>query len=136
MRAAKVRIVWNIICVTGVAGTLLLQGCRHSSVSHSDNPMFEVLEHGRTGLDFSNTLHPTRAFNVFDYMYYYNGGGVGAGDFNNDGKIDLFFAASQENNKLYLNKGDLHFEDVSDSARIPRDSGWSTGVSVVDINND
>ena len=67
--------------------------------------MFEALEAGRTGLDFSNKLTPTQEFNVFKYMYFYNGGGVGAADFNNDGKIDIFFAANQVSNRLYLNEG-------------------------------
>ncbi|HEY0434854.1 MAG TPA: VCBS repeat-containing protein, partial [Chitinophagaceae bacterium] len=85
---------------------------------------------------FANTLKPSRQFNMFNYMYFYNGAGIGAGDFNNDGLIDLFFAANQGDNKLYINKGSLKFEDRSVAARIPQDSGWSTGVSVVDINND
>ncbi|HEX5150693.1 MAG TPA: VCBS repeat-containing protein [Parafilimonas sp.] len=97
---------------------------------------FEVLTAKQTGINFSNTLKPTNQFNVFHYMYYYNGAGVGAGDFNNDGKTDLFFASNQGPNKLYLNTGNLHFRDVTASAHIPNDSGWSTGVSVVDINND
>ncbi|GGB14932.1 VCBS repeat-containing protein [Puia dinghuensis] len=120
-----------------LALTLLAQGC------HSPNPAtppvpppFKALDHSNTGLNFSNTLHPTTGFNVFDYMYFYNGSGVGAGDFNNDGLIDLFFASNQGDNKLYLNTGNLRFRDVTDSARIPQDHGWSTGVSVVDINND
>jgi hypothetical protein len=69
-------------------------------------------------------------------MYFYNGAGVGAGDFNNDGLIDLFFASNQSQNKLYLNTGSLHFKDVTPEAKIPGDGAWSTGVSVVDINND
>jgi hypothetical protein len=69
-------------------------------------------------------------------MYFYNGGGIGAGDFNGDGKIDLFFAANQGPNRLYLNTGNMHFKDVTQEAHIPQDGGWSTGVSVVDINND
>src|SRR5882724_4075752 len=129
----------RLACLTlpiAIGSLLMLQGCHPSVGTHVENPKFETLDHDRTGLNFSNTLHPTRAFNVFDYMYFYNGGGVGAGDFNNDGKIDLFFAANQESNKLYLNAGDLHFTDVTLAAKIPQDSGWSTGVSVVDINND
>ena len=114
---------------------LMLAGC-HSSPADTKSPIFQVLDKDRTGLDFSNTLHPTPAFNIFNYMYYYNGGGIGAGDFNNDGRIDLFFAANQGDDKLYLNNGNLHFTDVTEKAGIPRDSGWSTGVSVVDINND
>lgn len=69
-------------------------------------------------------------------MYFYNGSGVGAGDFNNDGKTDLFFASNQQQNKIYLNEGKLKFKDVTVQASIPQDGGWSTGVSVVDINND
>src|ERR1043165_10023305 len=72
--------------------------------------LFDVLDADKTGLDFANKLNPTLHFNVFDYMYFYNGAGVGAGDFNNDGKIDLFFAANQSDDKLYLNEGNLHFK--------------------------
>ena len=97
---------------------------------------FEALESSRTGLDFANKLNPTKEFNVFNYMYYYNGGGVGVGDFNNDGLIDVFFAANQSKNRIYLNQGNLKFKDVTVEAQIPEDGGWSTGVSVVDINND
>ncbi|HEY2722761.1 MAG TPA: VCBS repeat-containing protein [Chitinophagaceae bacterium] len=99
-------------------------------------PLFEVLNDSRTGLSFTNKLKPTEQFNMFDYMYFYNGAGIGAGDFNNDGLIDLFFASNQGQNKLYINKGNLKFEDVTKEAQIPEDGGWSTGVSVVDINND
>lgn len=98
--------------------------------------VFTPITSAKTGLDFSNTLTPTPAFNLFSYMYYYNGAGVGAGDFNNDGKVDLFFAANQQPNRLYLNKGQLQFEDITKAAEIPTDIAWSTGVSVVDINND
>ena len=71
-----------------------------------------------------------------DITNIYNGGGVGVGDFNNDGLIDLFFASNQGKNKIYLNKGHLQFTDVTDKAQIPEDSGWSTGISIIDINND
>ncbi|MGN6195107.1 MAG: VCBS repeat-containing protein [Ginsengibacter sp.] len=108
--------------------------CNHKS--STTIPVFQALESNRTGLDFSNTLHPDSDFNALKYMYFYNGAGVGAGDFNNDGKIDLFFASNQGENKLYLNEGNLHFKDVTKEARIKEDSAWSTGVSVVDINND
>lgn len=94
------------------------------------------MDKDRTGLDFTNTLHPKASFNVLNYMYYYNGAGIGAGDFNGDGRIDLFFAANQGENKLFLNEGNLQFKDVTSASRIPQDNGWSTGVSVVDINND
>ncbi|MET0245065.1 MAG: VCBS repeat-containing protein, partial [Flavitalea sp.] len=99
-------------------------------------PSFLALDNKITGLDFANKLTPTDSFNLFNYMYYYNGSGVGAGDFNNDGKTDLFFAANQGENRIYLNEGGLKFKDVTDVSAIPQDGGWSTGVSVVDINND
>ena len=98
--------------------------------------MFELLEAGRTGLSFNNRLTPTDSFNMFTYMYFYNGAGIGAGDFNNDGRIDLFFASNQGQNKIYLNQGNLKFKDVTAEAKIPEDGGWNTGVSVIDINND
>ena len=101
-----------------------------------ESPLFEMLDATKTGIQFENKLKPTADFNMFHYMYYYNGAGVGTGDFNNDGKIDIFFASNEGENQLYLNKGGLHFENVTKAALIPQDSAWNTGVSVVDINND
>jgi enediyne biosynthesis protein E4 len=107
-----------------------------SNKTEIQTPLFESIDSKQTGIDFRNQLKPTPEFNLFSYMYYYNGAGVGAGDFNNDGLIDLFFTANQGDNKLFLNKGNLKFEDATVTAHIPQDSGWSTGVSVIDINND
>lgn len=112
---------------------MLAFSCKHKS---NVPVLFEVLEQNQTGLTFTNKLNPTDSFNMFHYMYFYNGAGVGAGDFNNDGKIDLFFAANQGQNKIFLNQGDMKFKDVTTAAKIPQDGSWSTGVSVVDINND
>jgi len=102
----------------------------------ADPVMFEILKSDQTHLDFANKLTSTDSFNLFHYMYFYNGAGVGAGDFNNDGLIDLFFASNQGANKIYLNTGNLTFKDVTTEAGIPNDNSWSTGVSIVDINND
>lgn len=99
-------------------------------------PLFKVLKNDATGINFSNDLTYTKEFNLFKYMYFYNGSGVGAGDFNNDGKTDLFFGSNQGRNRLYLNKGGMKFSDATDEAKIPDDGGWTTGISVVDINND
>jgi len=98
--------------------------------------LFEVLNSNKTGLNFSNNLIYNKEFNLFKYIYFYNGSGVGAGDFNNDGFIDLFFASNQSQNKIFLNNTNLTFKDVTKEANIPNDGGWSTGVSVVDINQD
>ncbi len=114
---------------------ILLQACS-SKTAAIETPIFEVLEAKQTGLNFNNKLNPTDSFNMFKYMYFYNGAGVGAGDFNNDGLIDLFFSSNQGQNSLYLNKGKMSFENVTAKANIPNDGGWSTGVSIVDINND
>ena len=97
---------------------------------------FSVLKSDRTGLNFANQLNSTDSFNLFKYMYFYNGAGVGAGDFNNDGLIDVFFASNQGQNSLYLNKGNVQFRNVTSEAGIPDGNAWSTGVSVTDINND
>ncbi|WP_026628608.1 VCBS repeat-containing protein [Dyadobacter alkalitolerans] len=97
---------------------------------------FDLLTAEKTGIAFSNTLKPTKDFNIFYYMYFYNGGGVGAGDLNNDGLIDLCFTANQEPNRIYLNKSGMKFEDVTEKANFKGDKGWSNGVSIVDINQD
>jgi hypothetical protein len=110
-----------------------LPGCK---TSKTEPPLFVVRDSKSTGLDFSNDLSYNADFNLFKYMYFYNGSGIGAGDFNNDGLIDLFFGSNQGNNKIYLNTGSLHFRDVTQQAGIPEDKGWTTGISVVDINND
>ncbi len=112
---------------------ITINGCNSKN---NQEPAFQVLDATKTGLDFNNKLTPTAEFNMFKYMYFYNGGGIGAGDFNNDGLIDLFFSSNQGQNKIYLNQGKLKFKDVTAEAQIPQDGGWSTGVSVVDINND
>src|SRR4030095_15213524 len=113
--------------------SFLLTTCNKNG---NKNTMFEVLDDDKTGLHFSNSLRATQEFNMFDYMYFYNGAGIGAGDFNKDGLIDLFFASNQGENKLYINEGGLKFKDQTKAAKIPQDGGWSTGVSLVDINND
>lgn len=106
------------------------------SKKQTTSALFETLNSDSTGIQFANQLTPTPSFNLFSYMYYYNGAGVGAGDVNNDGLTDLFFASNQHQNTLYLNKGQMHFEDITEKAGIPKDSSWSTGVSMVDINAD
>ncbi len=116
--------------------TFFLFSCTGKKEIEEEPARFEVLESKQTGLDFTNKLTPTPQFNMFKYMYFYNGAGIGAGDFNRDGLIDLFFTSNQGENKLYLNKGNLQFRDVTEEAKIPEDGGWSTGASVVDINND
>jgi len=80
-----------------------------------------------TGIDFVNTITETDDLNILDYLYFYNGGGVALGDINQDGLTDIFFSGNQVKNRLYLNKGDLKFEDISESAKI---SGIVPGIQV------
>jgi len=99
-------------------------------------PLFKLLEPKTTNLNFTNQLTPSIELNIFNYMYFYNGAGVGTGDFNKDGLPDIFFAANQSPNRLYLNRGNFKFEDVTNKTGIAENTNWSTGVSVVDINYD
>ncbi|SHF14098.1 VCBS repeat-containing protein [Flavisolibacter ginsengisoli] len=122
-----------IVSVLAITAFFLL-GC--SSKKKADHALFKVLDSKTTGLNFSNNLSYNQQFNLFKYIYFYNGSGAGAGDFNNDGKIDLFFGSNQHENKLFLNKGGLKFTDVTVKAGVPQDGGWTTGISVIDINND
>ena len=104
--------------------------------SKEDKMIFKVLNEDRTGVDFVNTVTPTKDLNIFSYMYFYNGGGTAAGDLNKDGFIDLIFTANLGENKIYLNKGDLKFEDITQKSNFTSDTGWSNGISLVDINQD
>lgn len=103
--------------------------------SNSDS-IFEKLDSKDTGIHFINKIEETEKDNVLNYEYFYNGGGVAAADFNNDGLIDLYFTANQGEDKLYLNKGELKFEDITEKSGIKYDGAWKTGVSIIDINND
>lgn len=94
------------------------------------------LESEQTGIDFINQITNSKDFNIFNYRNFYNGGGVGIGDINNDGLADIYFTANQGSNKLYLNKGNMKFEDVTAKAGIGSSDKWSTGVTMVDINSD
>ncbi len=112
---------------------LWLTACRHTA---ENRILFEAHDAPQTGLHFTNTLTADSAFNMFKYMYFYNGAGIGAADFNRDGFTDLFFSSNQGANTLYLGKGDLTFTDVTHAAGLTNDGGWSTGVSVADVNSD
>ncbi len=98
-------------------------------------PLFIKMDASITGVGFSNTLTESDSINIFTFEYMYNGGGVGIGDFNNDGLQDIFFTGSMVPNKLYLNKGNFKFEDITVTAGI-KPSQWCSGVSMVDVNMD
>ena len=113
----------------------LLASCSSEPKADSTLPQFEQLNSKNTGVTFTNQIIESVSKNLGHYDYYYNGAGVAILDVDNDGNQDLFFAGNESKNKLYINKGDFEFEDISKSAGIST-SQWSTGVSVVDINAD
>jgi hypothetical protein len=98
--------------------------------------MFEVLAPSATGVAFVNRLPEDSSFNFLSYLYYYNGGGVAVGDVNNDGLPDLYFTSNIGPNRLYLNKGNYRFEDVTERAGVADSIGWKTGVTMADVNGD
>jgi hypothetical protein len=101
-----------------------------------ENPVFQLLESSETGIDFINSITNKDDFNIFKYRNFYNGGGVGIGDINNDGLADVYLTSNQGSNKLYLNKGNFQFEDITEKAGVAGSKAWSTGVTFVDINQD
>ncbi len=122
---------------TQLTGLFLIVFTCFSCVKESPSgPLFQLLDNEKIGIDFSNDLSSTQEFNVYKYRNFYNGGGVAVGDLNNDGLIDLYMVSNQSANKLYLNKGDFQFEDITEKAGVKGEKSWSTGVTFVDVNND
>jgi len=98
--------------------------------------LFTKRSSNETNINFRNSVTENLYFNFLNYPYVYNGGGVGIGDVNNDGLVDIYFTSNQHSNKLYLNKGDFSFNDITETAHVKDDKGWTTGVTMIDINND
>lgn len=116
-----------------------LLGFFYTSCNSSDSEgdkLFRYLESGTTGIDFENNLSYNKELNPYTYRNFYNGGGVGIGDFNKDGLQDIFFTGNRVSNRLYLNEGNFGFNDITEEAGLISKGVWSTGVSVVDINSD
>lgn len=98
--------------------------------------LFTEIPNAQTQIDFTNQMEENLYFNFLNYPYVYNGGGVAVGDINGDGLEDIYFTSNQNSNKLYLNQGDFKFKDITASAHVKDEKGWSTGVSMIDINKD
>ncbi|MBJ6368791.1 VCBS repeat-containing protein [Snuella sedimenti] len=116
----------------GIIATLMLPVIGYSQQSKQ----FTLLKPSQSGVYFNNTVKDTRESNVLIYSNYYGGAGVGIADFNNDGLQDLFFAGNQVGDRLYLNKGNMQFKDLTIEAGIQDNGGWSSGVVIGDVNND
>ncbi len=112
------------------------QSADESRYTKNPNALFKSLDAKETGIDFTNQVSTTDDLDVFRYRNFYNGGGVGLGDFNNDGLTDVFLISNMNSNRLFLNKGDWKFEDITESSGIKGTKAWSTGVSIADVNGD
>ena len=116
--------------------TSLFLFCILASCNHPDKS-FINLSSSKTNINFANNLEKKERFSILYYLYYYNGGGVAIGDINNDGLPDIYFTAnSNGHNKLYLNKGNFEFEDITEKAGVAGTSDWCTGVTMADVNGD
>ena len=122
-------------------GFLAVLSCKEktSEIQKDEKPqqvIFEKLSKDATGITFTNQLVENDTLNYFTYPYIYMGGGVSAGDINNDGLTDLFFTGNMVDNTLYLNQGDLKFQDISLDAGLKGDKRWYTGTTMADVNGD
>ena len=120
-------ILRTVVCIAVI---IVLFGCENKQ-SH-----FKKISSSHSGIHFNNEIKETDSINIFDFSNVYNGGGVGVADFNNDGLQDIYFTGNIVENKLYINKGDFKFNDVSKESGTEGEGKWSRGVAIVDINSD
>lgn len=131
----------NKLYTAALLSGLLFISCQQETTQNNETEeaketLFTLMDADSTGINFFNKVENQKNFNIFKYRNFYNGGGVAIGDINNDGLADIYMTANMGANKLYLNKGNMTFEDISASAGIEGNKPWSTGVNMVDINND
>ena len=115
---------------------LFFAGCNSSHNKEDTIKLFALIPSNASGINFSNEVKYTEELNAYTFRNFYNGGGVGIGDINNDGLPDIFFCGNLKSNKLYLNKGNFKFEDITDNAGLNSEGVWSTGVTFADVNGD
>ncbi|MEP7319035.1 MAG: VCBS repeat-containing protein, partial [Panacibacter sp.] len=130
------KVMYSINYFTCIILISFFISCSYNKTVSNKDALFQQLSAVETGIGFSNAVADTKDFNVFKYRNFYNGGGVAIGDVNNDGKPDIFFTSNQQQNKLYINKGNWKFEDVTATANVQGVHKWHTGVTMVDINGD
>ena len=114
-----------------IAFVYIIIGC-----NQSDKKLFTKVSTSKSNINFKNLLVEDEEFNVSNYPYFYNGGGVAVGDINNDGLPDIFFTGNMVKNRLYLNKGNFEFEDITGKSRVADEQGWCTGATMADVNAD
>src|SRR4030095_6584426 len=129
-------IPWPVACMLCIC-TILISCTDTKKESASTKTLFTLLRPGESGIHFANKLQFDPDFNIYTYRNFYNGGGVAIGDINHDSLPDIYFTANMGANKLYLNKGELTFEDITHKAGAEgRKGAWSTGVTMADVNGD
>ncbi len=122
----------RILLIISQLSFILICGCTGERIQKG----FEKISADKSGIDFKNNIEFKEDLNIFNYRNFFNGGGVAIGDLDNDGLSDIYFTNNLSENKLYLNKGDFQFEDITRSSGTAGSRAWSTGVVLVDINND
>jgi enediyne biosynthesis protein E4 len=120
----------SLLLLTAIA--CIAMGCYNVDKTH----LFSNMPSSMTGINFKNTLFEDGPMNVANYIYFYNGGGVAIGDINNDGLQDVFFTGNMVRNRLFLNKGNFEFEDITPKAGVDKMQGWCTGATMADVNGD
>lgn len=129
-------VIWAMLLVAGCDRKGSNEESNTNDVEVREMPVFQEVSFGRSGLNFINTIREDETHNFFNYNYIYNGAGLAVADFDNDGLQDVYFVSNQFNNKLFRNKGDLRFENVTASSGTTASNGWKNGVTVVDVNSD
>ena len=124
--------IQNITKIYLLVTTLFIFSCQ----GVDDSKMFSLMPSNKTGITFKPVLQETEEFNILTYGYIYNGGGVSAGDINNDGLTDLYFTASMVGSRLYINKGNFKFEEIAQKAGVFAEGLWNTGTTMADVNGD
>ncbi|MBX2925270.1 MAG: VCBS repeat-containing protein [Chitinophagaceae bacterium] len=117
-------------------GLFFFSALMYSCTQAPQDTLFTALPSSQTGIDFENPNVDTDTLSIIDYLNYYNGAGVAVADINNDGLPDIYFASNTAGNKLYLNKGNLTFEDITRFAGVAGKADWTTGVTMADVNGD
>ena len=136
------KVKYYLNCLTATCCLLLLLACQEdssTSVKYNEATSFQLFQQvapDHSNVDFENGIIENNRINILNYLYYYNGSGVAVGDINQDGLPDIYFGATTNKNKLYINKGNLQFEDITSPAGVEGDFGITAGVSFIDINND
>lgn len=126
--------IWVIVILLACTYSCKEEGFKKKETAAKT--LFTQISSDKSSVHFKNAITETTKFNILNYYDMYNGGGVAIADINNDGLQDIYFTSNQESNKLYLNKGDFKFEDITIKANVGDAKGWTTGVTMIDINND